>query len=177
VAPLFLFLLASFIAPIASLLWRGVADSDIARILPRTTAALASWTDSELRPIRPSRRSSRTCAWPFRDGTLASAATRLNYDVNGFRTLMFGTARRLGAPNAGAPLEGGARAGLIALDAKWGERETWAAIRRAGGPLTDLYLLAHSTSAATPTTASSRRRRSRRSSSRCSSAPCGCRRW
>src|SRR6185369_13013834 len=94
VAPLFLFLLASFIAPIASLLWRGVADSDIARILPRTTAALTSWSDSEL----------------------PSAATRLNYDVNGLRTLMFGTARRHGAPNASAPLEGSPRAGLIALD-------------------------------------------------------------
>jgi putative spermidine/putrescine transport system permease protein len=137
VAPLFLFLLASFIAPIGSLLWRGVADSDIARILPRTTVALASWSGDELPPDAAFAALVEDMRAAYRDGTLASAATRLNYDVNGFRTLMFGTARRLSAP-----LEGGPRSGLIALDEKWGERETWAAIRRAGGPFTDLYLLA-----------------------------------
>jgi len=31
---------------------------------------------------------------------------------------------------------------LLDADPKWGERETWAAIRRAGGPATDFYLLA-----------------------------------
>jgi putative spermidine/putrescine transport system permease protein len=31
---------------------------------------------------------------------------------------------------------------LVGIDPKWGERETWAAIRRAGGPVTDFYLLA-----------------------------------
>ena len=30
----------------------------------------------------------------------------------------------------------------MALDPNWGERETWAAIRRAAGPITDFYLLA-----------------------------------
>ena len=43
VLPLFLFLLASFIVPIGSMLARGVADSDVARILPRVTAELARW--------------------------------------------------------------------------------------------------------------------------------------
>jgi len=38
-------------------------------------------------------------------------------------------------------LSGSARETLIGIDPKWGERETWAAIRRAGGPLTDFYLL------------------------------------
>jgi putative spermidine/putrescine transport system permease protein len=137
VAPLFLFLLASFIAPIASLLARGVVDPEIARILPRTTAELVSWTDGDLPQDAAFAALIDDMRTAFRDGTLASAATRLNYDVNGFRTLMFGTARRLSAPIDGSP-----RAALIALDAKWGERETWAAIRRAGGPLTDLYLLA-----------------------------------
>jgi putative spermidine/putrescine transport system permease protein len=69
-------------------------------------------------------------------GTLASAATRLNYDVPGFRTLLFGTARQLTAEPSGS-----ARDALIGADPKWGERETWAVIRRAGGPVTDFYLL------------------------------------
>src|SRR5262249_55781866 len=130
-------LLASFIAPIASLLARGALDPEIARILPRTTAALASWAEGELPPDPAFAALIDDMRAAYRDGTLASAATRLNYDVNGFRTLMFGTARRLRAP-----VDGTAREALIALDPKWGERETWAAIRRAGGPVTDLYLLA-----------------------------------
>jgi putative spermidine/putrescine transport system permease protein len=69
-------------------------------------------------------------------GTLASAATRLNYDVPGFRTLLFTAGRQLPAE-----LSGSARDALIGIDPKWGERETWAAIRRAGGPVTDFYLL------------------------------------
>ena len=39
--PLFLFLLASFIVPIGSMLARGVADPEVARTLPRVTTALA----------------------------------------------------------------------------------------------------------------------------------------
>ncbi|HTD76436.1 MAG TPA: ABC transporter permease, partial [Chloroflexota bacterium] len=69
-------------------------------------------------------------------GTLASAATRLNYDVPGFRTLLFSTGRQMPAE-----LTGSARDALVGIDPKWGERETWAAIRRAGGPVTDFYLL------------------------------------
>jgi putative spermidine/putrescine transport system permease protein len=67
---------------------------------------------------------------------LASAATRLNYDVPGFRTLLFGTARQLPAT-----LSTSARDTLVAIDPRWETRETWAALQRAGGPVTDFYLL------------------------------------
>src|SRR6478672_6096410 len=80
VLPLFLFLLASFIVPIGSMLARGVADSDVARTLPRVTAALARWDGAEL----PDESAFAALAADVRDareaGTLASAATRLNYD-------------------------------------------------------------------------------------------------
>jgi putative spermidine/putrescine transport system permease protein len=137
VLPLFLFLLASFIAPIAAMLARGVTDTDVARILPRVTAELGRWNGGELPPestygalvadVRAAREA----------GTLANAATRLNYDVAGYRTLMFVTGRALPGELAGS-----ARDTLLAIDPKWGERETWAALRRAAGPITDFYLLA-----------------------------------
>jgi len=136
VLPLFLFLAACFVVPIGAMLSRGVIDSDIARILPAATAQLKDWDGRDLPPesayaaliadIRAAREA----------GNLASAATRLNYDVPGFRTLFFGTGRQLPAE-----LGATARDTLIGIDPKWGERETWAAIRRAGGPATDFYLL------------------------------------
>ena len=135
--PLFVFLLASFIAPIGAMLARGVTDTDVARILPRVTHALAHWDGRALPPaaaygaLVADIRSAREA------GTLASAATRLNYDVAGFRTLMFATGRAL-AQDSGEP----PRDRLLAIDPKWGERDTWAALRRAAGPVTDFYLLA-----------------------------------
>ncbi|HEX6979022.1 MAG TPA: ABC transporter permease [Alphaproteobacteria bacterium] len=136
VAPLLLFLLLTFIGPIGALLSRGILDPEVSSVLPRTTAVLATWDGRELPPeaafaaLVADMREARAA------GTLAAAATRLNYDVNGFRSLMFSTARRL-------PAEiGSARDILIGIDPKWGERETWAAIRRASGPVGDFYLLA-----------------------------------
>ena len=137
VLPLFLFLLACFVAPIGAMLARGVVDTDVPRILPRVSAELARWDGRDLPPeaayaalisdIREAREA----------GTLASAATRLNYDVAGFRSLMFATGRMLPAQ-----LTVSARETLVGIDPKWGERETWMSLRRAGGPVTDFYLLA-----------------------------------
>src|SRR6266478_4653308 len=136
VLPLFVFLAACFVLPIGAMLSRGVIDTDIARILPDVTAALKSWDGRDLPPesayaalisdIRAAREA----------GMLASAATRLNYDIPGFRTLLFSAGRQLPAE-----LMQSARETLVGIDSRWGERETWAAIRRAGGPITDFYLL------------------------------------
>src|SRR5207253_2577796 len=86
--PLFVFLAACFVVPIGAMLLRGVIDADIARILPAVTAALKSWDGRDLPPesayaaliadIRAAREA----------GTLASAATRLNYDVPVFRDVL-----------------------------------------------------------------------------------------
>ena len=136
VAPLLLFLLLTFVAPIAAMLWRAVSDDEVRPVLPRTLAALETWDGAGI----PDEAAFAALVEDLREakaaGTLPSAATRLNYDVNGFRSLLFGAARRLPAE-----LDGPAREALLAVDPKWGERETWAAIDRARGPLTDFYLL------------------------------------
>jgi putative spermidine/putrescine transport system permease protein len=137
VLPLFLFLLASFLFPIGAMLARGVVDGDVPRILPRVSAELARWDGSAL-PAEPAFVALTADIRAARDaGTLASAATRLNYDVAGFRSLMFATGRQLPTE-----LTGPAKDALVAIDPKWGERETWAAIQRASGPVTDFYVLA-----------------------------------
>jgi len=136
VLPLFVFLVACFIVPIGAMLSRGVIDSDIARILPQVTAALKSWDGRELPPESAHAALIADIRAAREAGTLASAATRLNYDVPGFRSLLFTTGRQLPGE-----LTGSARDVLIAIDPKWGDRETWSAIRRAGSPVTDFYLL------------------------------------
>jgi putative spermidine/putrescine transport system permease protein len=137
VLPLFLFLLATFIVPIGAMLARGIIDSDVARILPHVSGELRSWDGRDLPPDSAFAAMVADLRAAREAGTLASAGTRLNYDIAGFRTLLITTGRRVAAETIDAP-----RAALLAIDPKWGERETWAAIRRAGGPITDFYLLA-----------------------------------
>jgi putative spermidine/putrescine transport system permease protein len=138
VLPLVLFLLASFIVPIGSMLGRAIYDSEIVRILPRVSAELRRWDGRELPPERAFAAMIDDLRAAREAGTLASAATRLNYDIAGFRTLLITSGRRV----AGESSIDSPRQALIDIDPKWGERETWAAIRRAGAPVTDFYLLA-----------------------------------
>ena len=137
VLPLFLFLLLTFIAPIGAMLGRAIFDREVADIMPRVTAELARWDGRELPPDAAYAALIEDVRAAREAGTLASAATRLNYDVAGFRTLLFATGRRLAGEVAGSPREI-----LSAIDPKWNDRETWAVIRRAAGPVTDFYLLA-----------------------------------
>jgi putative spermidine/putrescine transport system permease protein len=137
VLPLFLFLLASFIVPIGMMLGRAIFDSDVARILPRVSEELRRWDGADLPPDSAFAAMVADLRAAREAGTLASAATRLNYDVAGFRTLLIASGRRVAGSSIDSP-----RQALLGIDPKWGERETWAAIRRAGGPVTDFFLLA-----------------------------------
>jgi len=135
--PLLLFLLATFVGPIGALLTKSFVDTDAARILPRVTTALRDWDGRELPPETAWAALAEDIRAARAEGTLASAATRLNYDVTGYRSLLFSTGRQL--PDR---IEGSARDTLLAIDPKWGELETWGAIKRASGPVTDFFLLA-----------------------------------
>src|SRR5215468_2873229 len=135
--PLLVFLLLTFVGPIGALLTKSFVDTDVRRIFPRVTAALRDWDGQSLPPESAWRALAEDIRAARADGTLASAATRLNYDVTGYRSLLFSTGRQL--PDK---FEGSARDAFIKIDPKWGELETWGAIKRASGPVTDFFLLA-----------------------------------
>ncbi len=138
VLPLLLFLLFTFLGPIAGMLWRSVEDWEVPQVLPHTVAALADWDGRDL----PDEAAFAALAGDLQAaraaGTVAVAAKRLNYTLNGFRTILTSTARNLKT----APEPGTARDTLVAINPAWGERATWAAIKGARGPATDFYLLA-----------------------------------
>jgi len=137
VLPLLAFLLATFVVPIGTMLSRAIHDTDVARILPHVAAELRAWDGRDLPSDRAFAALIADARAAREAGALASAATRLNYDIAGFRTLLIATGRRVASETFDAP-----RDALIEIDPKWGERETWAAIRRASTSLTDFYLLA-----------------------------------
>ena len=138
VAPLLLFLLLAFVAPIGAFLWRGVSDDEVRPVLPRTVTALASWDGAGL----PGEDAFAALVADLREARatntagIARAATRLNADHAGFRGLLPLTARRVASP-----FEAPAREHVIAISEEWGGTETWGAIARAAGPLSAFHLL------------------------------------
>src|SRR4051794_18942295 len=123
VLPLLLFLLFTFLGPLAGMLWRSVDDWEVRRVLPQTVTVLTDWDGKDV----PNEKAYAALAGDIlaaRDaGTVAIASKRLNYAVNGFRTILASTARNLKA----APEQGTARETLVKINPAWGDRPTWAA--------------------------------------------------
>ncbi|MCW2244018.1 ABC transporter permease [Azospirillum canadense] len=137
VLPLLLFLLFTFLGPIAGMLWHSVDDWEVPKTLPHTVAALSDWNGKDL----PDEKAFAALAGDLQAaraaGTVAIPSKRLNYVVNGFRSTLASTARNLKT----VPEPGTAKDTLIAINPAWGDRATWAAIKGASGPLTSFYLL------------------------------------
>jgi putative spermidine/putrescine transport system permease protein len=138
VLPLLAFLLFTFLGPIAGMLWRAVDDWEVPQVLPHTVAALAGWDGKDLPDEKAYAALADDILAARAAGNIAIAAKRLNYALNGFRTILASTARNLKA----APEPGTAKETLGKINPAWRERATWAAIKGASGPTTSFYLLA-----------------------------------
>ena len=136
VAPLFLYLLVTFFVPIAATLWQSVSDPLARQALPQTIAALGGFDGNSL-PDSLAFAGLQQDLKSTAPETLAKAAVRINSDLPGFRSLLFKTVTAVSAKPATLTAQD-----FIAIDARWGQIATWAAIKRAGGPLTDANLLA-----------------------------------
>ncbi|MNB67536.1 Putrescine transport system permease protein PotH [compost metagenome] len=138
IAPLFLFLLGTFILPLSGMLKLAVDDRETATLLPRTLSALQAWDQRSL----PSDAAYEALVADLRqaqeDKTVGTIARRLNYDTPGLRNLISNSARKLSTVQAGS---GNGQQRLLAADPQWSQLEPWTAIERARGPVTSLYLL------------------------------------
>jgi putative spermidine/putrescine transport system permease protein len=135
VAPLLLLILASFVVPVGVTLLRAVQDQEVAATLPETAAALREWDGEGLPGEAAFIAMARELGEALEARRIGDLAQRLNFERTGSRTLLLRTARaadRLRAPY---------RDSLPALDARWGETDTWRMVAGAAGPLTSLYLL------------------------------------
>ncbi|MGE0525313.1 MAG: ABC transporter permease [Variibacter sp.] len=135
-APLMLFLAVNFLLPITLMFVRSVEDPDVRRVLPRTLAAISDWDGRALPSNEVGAALLADLGAVENREDLSRAANRLNYDINGFRTLIFRTARSVGHIEAAHAMQA-----LGALDPRWKDVETWGAIKRAAGPTTSFYLL------------------------------------
>lgn len=140
VLPMLAFIVVLFIGPIASMLMRSVENPELQAGLPALSATIETWEGGDL----PDAALFAALASDLGDRDLrserAAAARRLNYEVPGYRTLIMGTARKLGGLQD--QLSANPKATLIEIDPRWGEVSYWHALKRASGAYTSYYLLA-----------------------------------
>ncbi len=139
VAPLVLFLLLVFVLPLGGMLFYAVNNGELRAALPGVAEAMGDWTGDGLPGEAAYAALARDLKAGFGDARLGEAGRRLNYERSGYRALIAKTARAVQAVER--PASGWAAA-LSAIDPRWGEPATWAALRRASPAVTPYYLLA-----------------------------------
>lgn len=137
IAPLFLFIVVSFLFPITSILGKSVSNPELRDNMPQTIAAMRLWSGNDV----PDEAVFRALVGDLRDarssGKLSTITKRLGYEGSEYRTLITRTLRKL-------PAEGSSdiRDQLIREQPMWGELATWQTFDRAARPFTSYYLLA-----------------------------------
>lgn len=136
ILPLAVFVLASFVLPIGSLLQRSIANPEVHDNLPQTLELLDDWSGEGL-PAEPAFAALvRELQAAHGTPAIADIAKRLNREQPGLRSLVMRSARAL-------PLADGmsAQEGLIGIDERWRDPAIWETIKRAGSATTSFYLL------------------------------------
>jgi len=119
IAPLLLFLLITFVAPIFDMLFRSVENQIVSETLPRTVIALEDWDASDL----PSEDTYAALAYDMQEAVERRRHTRLGSRLNYEQTGLSSIFRRSGR---GMDDVGAAYAEqFIDLDAAWEEPATW----------------------------------------------------
>ncbi len=137
--PLLLFLLLTFLVPIATLLKRAVENPEVANALPRTVVALQGWK-REGAPEDDAFAAIVKDLGALPDSSDAGAlARRLNSEAPGARSLVMNTFKAL--PLEGTTTPATVKGALLALDERWGDTKYWLAIAKNGSRWTPDYLL------------------------------------
>ena len=139
IAPLLVFILVTFAAPIADMLFRSVENAIVPDTLPLTIAALEGWDDASGEPP-----GEKAFAALHRDLLAAVAAkehtklgSRLNYERTGIASLLRKTGRRVKRMEE----DGDLAAQFAKVHKGWADPETWATIKRFSGVYTSGYFL------------------------------------
>lgn len=141
VAPLFFFILLTFLFPIADMLLRSVDNKIIPEQLPRTTQLIGQWdeTAGEL----PNEKTFEALAMDIQEGakakTINRAGKRLNYEYPGFSSLFRKTARRVRRLELDTVPS--FQEAMIKIDKKWGQLAYWKVFKQESHPETAAYYL------------------------------------
>jgi len=123
VLPLLIFIVASFIIPILSLMVQGVKNDTYSSSMPASTAIMAEWdgisepTEAMFEALVLDLIEART------DKTIGRVATRVNREYAGTRSMFTKSARQA------AKLEAPFMAAMLDIDEEWGDVAVWGAMK------------------------------------------------
>lgn len=142
VAPLFIFVLFTFLFPIFNMLYNGVDNKITQNTLPTTVPLLAQWdsTSGETPNEEVFKAFTIDAQKAAKAKTISKLGKRLNYEKSGFSSLFRKTGRKLRKFDA-EKLTTTYKENLIKVDKKWGRVATWELLQRESGRYTKSYLL------------------------------------
>ena len=136
IAPLFLFIVISFLIPIIIMLKNAFYDPDVRDSLPQTIQLLSQWDGKDAPNEDVFAAFAAELKAASKAKTLALVGKRLNYEIPTLKSKVTVTARKLEKIEAGPWKEA-----VIGLDPVWNDPTTWSVIKRSGRALTPYYLL------------------------------------
>jgi putative spermidine/putrescine transport system permease protein len=136
IAPLFLFIVISFLIPIVVMLKNAFYDPDVANNLPQTTELLRQWDGKALPGEEVFAAFVADLKIASKAKTVALVGKRLNYEVPTLKSKVTVTARKLDKIETGPWMEA-----VTAADPVWKEVSTWIVVKRSGNAITPYYLL------------------------------------
>ncbi len=139
IAPLLLFIVISFLAPIADMLFRSVENSIVPETLPRTVVALEDWdrTTGELPGEEVFAAMHADLVEAAAEKNHTRVASRLNYETPGIASLFRKSGRKVKRME-----EGNYKEQFLEMDEDWGDIEVWKTIQTFSGEYTSGYFLA-----------------------------------
>lgn len=131
VAPLLIFVVFAFFAPVASILHRSVHNPTVVELIPHTLEVLRGWsgegTPEDAVLVSMARDLKRLAA----ERTSGKLAEELNRVLPGASSMVKATARRLRRV-ADEELEANGAAFLVAINPKWSRPALWRTVRETG---------------------------------------------
>ncbi|NOE26148.1 ABC transporter permease [Ruegeria sp. HKCCD6157] len=141
VAPLLLFVLFSFIVPIASMLFRSVENSIVSDTLPLTVEALNNWDEQsgELPGEDVYEAFVRDMIVAIDNKEHTRLGSRLNYEETGMSSMFRRSGRQI--KKLDPETDGPFKEKLIEIHDGWGDPQTWRVIKTHSPVITNGYFL------------------------------------
>jgi putative spermidine/putrescine transport system permease protein len=136
IAPLFLFIVFSFLIPIGTVLTNAFIDPAIHNTMPKTIASLKNWDGKELPGEEAFAAFAADMKAAQKSKQVALVGKRLNYEIPTLKSKVVVTARNLDKIETGPWKEA-----VIGIDPVWSDIETWVTLKRASAAYTPFYLL------------------------------------
>ena len=125
VCPLLLFLIITYVFPIGDMLFRSIDDRMVTNMLPKTYKAMEKWDGKDLPDEEVFEAFYLDYKKLVEEKTFGKLATQLNYEKNGFKSILKKLKRKMKKFE-----EGNYKEQIMGVHKRWANVEYWRALKR-----------------------------------------------